>query len=191
MALDLQNLRADRNLWMRVTRFCYPRDLRYSQEAANAAFEALDYWHANPTSERNERQGGAIDGALTAIDVFISHNPDTAYQMCRRVGGYFASPNINSAFGAIRRFEYGGFSRHTIFVVDQLIAVATWDNPTPSPVEMTLRGIAFRSLFELDPQYKYWPQLRRARDECVHGLLTWQGKNERSRLLAAQITRYL
>lgn len=191
MARDLQALKADRNLWYGFLRWSYPRELRHSPKLAQAAFEAIEYWHGKPTSKRDERQGGAIDGALTAIDVFISYNPDTAYQACRRVGGYFASPNINSAFGAIRRFEYRGFSRYTIFVADQLIAVATWDNPTPSPVEMTLRGIAFRSLFKLDPQYKYWPQLRRARDECVHGLLTWQGKDERSQLLAAQITRYL
>lgn len=198
MVPPLDKLKVDRNLWSR----CYIVNDYFRYRATQlplytaAAYDALDHWHAIPTSEADSVASGAIEGALSVIGKSIEADASVACSACRTVAKYFSSRNINSAFGAIRRFEYPIFSRYTIFVADQLIGVATTDDPTPSPIEMTVRGIAFRSLFQLDPQYKHWPQLRSARDECVHGLLTWGSPgtglaSKRNRNLAAQIMRYV
>ena len=198
MVPPLEDLKDDHNLWSRCTmvKGSFRRRANQLPSYRTAAFDALDHWHASPTSEADSQAGGAIDGAFNVIGHSIEVDSTIAYSTCRRVADYFSSRNINSAFGAIRRFEYPVFSRFTIFVADKLIAVATLDAPTPSPIEMTVRGIAFRSLFELDPQYKHWSQLAVARDECVHGLLTWGASGDgpgssRNRQLAARIMRYV
>lgn len=159
-------------------------------EIASAAFNALDHWDSNITGERDDKTSPAILGAFVGIYYFTVANPDAAFATCRRIGKYFHSSNINVAFLAIRQFEFSPFCRYTVYVTDLLIALASSAVQTKSPVDMSLRGIAFRALFGLDHQYKFWPQLRVARDECVHGLLTWGGGREANHQIARQILRY-
>jgi|GEM_PF-3165618 len=192
MPLQLSDLKSDPLLWSRV---CVPLLSRVPAgdlpKFAESAFDALNFWTATASSRANRAAGHAIDGAFTAISHFPGTYPDSACETCRRVGVYFQSRNINVAFTAIRRFEFPEFSAYTIFVADLLVRVAISRDLVKSPVEMTLRGIAFRVLFELDPQYKHWPQLRDARNECVHGLLTWGSGSDRNHRLAARIMEYV
>lgn len=191
MRPTLANLKTDRLLWARVIFSLFQPPADEIPGLASAAFEALDHWDGIPTEQRDDTTTVAINGAFNGIQPFVNAYPDTAYLTCRRIGTYFQSKNINVAFTAIRQFEFPAFSSCAIFVSDMLISVATSDTLPKSPIEMTLRGIAFRALFALDPQYKYWPQLRAARDECVHGLLTWGGGRQANRRVAAQIMRYI
>ena len=191
MRLSLATLKADRQLWSRVIYSLFRPPQGELPGIAEAAFDALDHWCQTSTSEKDAVTSPAIDGAFSAIGQFVITNPDSAYVTCRRVGSYFTSRNINVSFTAVRRFVYPVFCRYTIYVSDLLIQLASSDDVIPSPVEMTLRGNAFQALFGLDHQYKHWPQLRNARDECVHGLLTWGGGNGRNRNAASEIMRYV
>ena len=190
MRFTLEQLRTDPQLWSRfwvrpTGNHQYPLE-----EIAAIAFDFLDQTHSIRTSEKDERSGGLIDGALNAIVLYVDSSPQIAYATCRRIGRYFSSANINTAFGAIRKFEQSRLSRYIIFVSDLLVNVAVCPTPTPSPIEMTVRGIAFRVLFQLDPGFKHWPSLREARDECVHGLLTWGRHTETNAILAKSILQY-
>ncbi len=190
MRFTLEQLRADPQLFkifgVRPTGIHqYPLE-----EISAIAFDFFDQTHRITTSDKDERIGGLIDCALCAIDLYVDSSPPIAYSTCRRIGRYFSSPNINMALGAIRQFERSPLSQYIMFVSDLLVSAATCTTPTPSPIEMTVRGIAFRVLFQLDPGFKHWPSLRQARDECVHGLLTWGRHREANVILAKSILRY-
>lgn len=189
--LNLASLTADRQLWARVIDSVTQLPTNELPKIADAAFEALDHWSLTSTSDKDMVTSSAIDGAFSAIGQFITAHPKSAYATCRRAGTYFLSRNINVSFTAIRRFECKVFSDYAIYVSDLLVHIASSDTVIPSPIELTLRGNAFWALFQLDPQYKHWPQLQIARNECVHGLLTWGSGNDRCQSVAQQIMRYV
>lgn len=191
MPFDATSLTADPLLWQRTAPFHFERQRHRSPKIIAAAFHCLEHWHAQPNTDRNDAQSGSADSALATIGYEISNDPQAAYDLTRRIATYFRSPNINLAFTALRQFEPARLSRYSIFVSDKLIDVATWDTPTQSPISMTLRGIAFLQLFYLDPQYKHWPQLFRARTECVLGIQRWSADNPAHQSALRGITRYI
>ena len=186
----LAELKTDRLQWARVIFDLFQPSAEDTPEIASLAFAALDHWDSSTTDEKDDMTTPAIVGAFFGVYYFIVANPETAFMTCRRMGKYFQSNNINVAFLAVRHFAQSPFSRYTLFVSDMLITIASSDMLAKSPVPMSLRGLAFSALFKLDPQYKFWPQLRMARDECVHGLLSWGGGSEANRKIARQILRY-
>ena len=190
MRVSLEALRNDPQLWKRYTIRFNAEDAPKLPEIVPLAFEFLGNANAVQTSDQDVATSGLIAGALNALGYHADAFPDDAFFTCRRVGAYFSSRNINLAFTAIRWFAHPPFRQYAIFVSDQLVAVASCETPTPSPVEMTVRGIAFRVLFQIDPGFKFWSCLRPARDECVHGLLTWGGERESNRALARMILQY-
>ena len=190
MRFTLDQLRKDPRNW---TRF-YGDSYRYYEvpwrDIVPLAFNYFDQIEAQTAFDRGDESGLNIDGALRALQLYIRVFPDETFEICRRVGSYFSSCNINVAFGTIRKFEFTPLSQYIMFVSDQLIGVATCQNPVQSPVEMTVRGIAFRVLFLLDPGYKFWPSLRIAREECIRGLLTWGSGRPDYQKLAEMIRQY-
>ena len=186
MPLNAESLTADSLHWQRVA----PYHIERTPEIIDAAFHCIDHLHSQPNTERNDPQSRSADNALATIGYEISDDADAAYELTRRIASYFRSPNVNLAFTALRQFEYV-LSRYRIFVSDKLLDVATWDTPTPSPISMTLRGIAFLQLFYLDPQYKQWPQLLQARTECIFGLQRWGAANPAHQSALRGITRYI
>ena len=175
-------------LWQRMPPPRCQRSL--PPEILSAAFDCLDHWNAHPNTNRDDAQLSSVDGAIMTIAHQITKDRASSYTMTRRMAAYFRAPNINLAFTALRQFEHR-LARFAIYVSDKLIDVATWDAPTPSPIPMTLPGIAFLQLFNLDPQFKHWPQLRHARTECIFGLQTWGADNPKHQTALTMITRYL
>ncbi|MCR9202869.1 MAG: hypothetical protein NXI04_29845 [Planctomycetaceae bacterium] len=191
MPLNAESLTADPLQWQRVAPYHIARKRHRTPEIIDAAFHCLDHLHSQPNTERNDPQSRSADNALAAIGYEISDDADAAYELTRRIATYFRSPNVNLAFTALRQFERYRLSRYRIFVSEKLLDVATWDTQTPSPISMTLRGIAFLQLFYLDPEYKHWPQLVQARTECILGLQRWGAANPAHQSALRGITRYI
>ncbi len=194
MWLSPEALKTDPKLWSRYRGLLPPENSprlpEIVPEIVPIAYDFLSNTNLVETSEHDPDSSLLIVGALNALAYHVNAFPDDAFMTCRRIGTYFSSRNINLAFAAIGWFEIPHLRQYSIFVSDQLVAVASCETPTPSPIEMTVRGLAFRVLFKIDQGFRFWSCLRSARDECVHGLLTWGGQNERNRSLARMILRY-
>jgi hypothetical protein len=190
MGLSLEALKHDPQLWKRYSVRFNGQDAPIVPEIVPIAFEFLSSTNTVETVEKDNPSTNLMAGALNALGYHASASPGDAFFISRRVGAYFSSRNVNLAFTAIRCFEYQPFGQYAMFVSDQLVAVASCDTPTPSPIEMTIRGIAFLVLFQIDPGFKFWSCLRSARDECVHGLLTWGADRESYSALARMILQY-
>ena len=190
MGLSPEALRNDPQLWKRYSVRLNGQDPPNLPEIVPIAFEFLSSMNTVETLEKDNASTILMYGALTALGYHAAASPCDAFFTSRRVGAYFSSRNVNLAFTAIRCFEHRPFGQYAMFVSDQLVAVASCDTPTPSPIEMTIRGIAFLVLFQIDPGFKFWSCLRSARDECVHGLLTWGADRESYSALARMILQY-
>ena len=187
---------ADPLYWRWIGPWTYQRRGVPLADVAKLAMDSIGIWHSSDRIGHDEKVGGAIVGALTAVGYFLKSEPASATEIPRTVAQYFSSPNFDVACNTLCAFQRPVFSKYSIFVSDKLVETASCQAVPPSPVDMTIRGFAFLVLFQLDPQYKHWPQLARARDECVHGLRTWPAlgsadSRNRSKRIAAQIVRYL
>ena len=191
MQFDAASLTAEPSLWQRVGPFCFADSRACTPDIVSAAFHCLSHWDQQPNACRDDVQSCSADNALLAIAQHILHDPTSAHSCTRHVSNYFRSANINIAFATLRQFEPCRMARYSLFVSDRLVDTATWDSPPRSPVQMSVRGIAFLQLYYLDPQFKHWPQLQQARDECILGLQTWGANNPQHQSALAVIARYL
>ncbi len=192
MRFTLDQLRENPQNWRRF-RGCGDSHRYYGvpwHEILPLAFEFLDQLAAKKGFDCEDALWPCFDGALGAIEMHCELFPDKTFEVCRHLGQYFSSCNIEIACRTIRSFGFGVLSRYIMFVSDQLIAVAACQDPWLSPGDMTLRGFAFRVLFLLDPGYKFWPSLRIAREECIRGLLTWGSGRPDYQKLAEMIRQY-
>lgn len=170
--VTLDRLQTDPSAWQYVSDpFCErTSDLAGLNECA---FRTLDHFHAIPDTSREFSLGCAIFGTLSAVRVLARVNPIAGMTQARRLGRYFSSPNATCAFSTIREFELSPLRRYLIPVMAPLMTVSASSTQTVTPIEMTIRGLAFSMLYTLDPQCTRRPELDTARKECVHGLLAW------------------
>lgn len=180
--------------WGRASKHhCLTRTTSIVVAAAHAALD--DFIAQARDTQLSPAVDQAVQGALFTVVQRIRECPNSAYQDCRDLSRYFDSSNASIAFISIRQFELY-LASYTGFVTDRLVAVASGPPRNPVPCPMTVRGIAFAILYSLSPQYKRWPELVDARNECIRGCLAWasQGGGDRAdhyRDLAHGISRYL
>ncbi len=160
------------NHWQRINGRIQFGNAPVSEALVEAAYLALDYWETCQQTTRCRREDGAIDSAFRVICELIREQEESADEHVLRMAAYFGSQNIVVAFTAVRQFEYR-IPEHRHRVLDRLVELATAPDVPRSPVEMTLRGIAFLQLFLHDRRFATWPQLQRARDECIYGCCHW------------------
>ena len=60
-----------------------------------------------------------------------------------------------------------------MFVIDHLVTLASAPEVPMVPGAMSLRAIAFKVLFDLDPNFRTFPSLATAYEECVFGTRAW------------------
>ena len=144
-----------------------------SEALANSAFAALAHWSTISFGGIDSLQMRGIQGATKTVTRCILDSEARSYQLTRQLGLYFQSQNIGVAFCAIRQFDVHDLSSHTMFVIDHLVKVASAADVPVSPNPMSLRAIAFKVLFDLDPNFRTWPQLAIAYNECIAGCRAW------------------
>lgn len=118
-----------------------------------------------------------IQGTIMTISRCIRDSESRKYELTRQLGLHFRSPNIGVAFCAIRQFDVYILRPYTIFVADQLVSVASAAEVPASPSPMSLRGIALKVLFDLDQNFRTWPQfslhMKSVFPDATHG--HWTG----------------
>lgn|GEM_PF-2145569 len=144
-----------------------------SERLASAGCVALTHWSSLPFTGLMSLEMHGVQGATNAVARCILDNEHRSYQLTRQLGTYFHSQNIGVAFCAIRQFDVHTLSSHTMFVIDQLVNVASAPELPLSPSPMSLRAIAFKVLFDLDQNFRTWPQLAKAYEECIAGCRAW------------------
>lgn len=144
-----------------------------SEALVSAAFDALTRWSDISFAGSFSLQNQGIQGAIMTIARCIRDSEIRNYELTRQLGLHFHSPNIGIAFCAIRQFDVHVLSPYTIFVIDQLVSVASAAEVPASQSPMSLRAIAFKVLFDLDQNFRTWPQLALAYEECISGCHAW------------------
>ena len=144
-----------------------------SEALVSSAFDALTRWSDISFAGIDSLQMQGIQGAIMTISRCIRDSESRKYELTRQLGLHFRSPNIGVAFCAIRQFDVYILRPYTIFVADQLVSVASAAEVPASPSPMSLRGIAFKVLFDLDQNFRTWPQLSIAYEECISGCHAW------------------
>ncbi len=139
----------------------------------DAAFAALADWSERRFTSSASYEIQGIEGAIRAIAKGIIDSEDDACSLTRRLALQFHSQHIGVAFTAIRQFEAYDLSNYTIFVTDHLVRIASAIDVPVAPTPMSLRGIAFKALFDLDRNFRTWPQLQVAYHECIAGCQAW------------------
>ena len=140
-----------------------------------AAIQALKHWSEASFEGTASLQIQGIQGAILTVARCILDTDDRSYELARELGLLFHSPNIGVAFAAIRDFEVGIPSPLAMFVIDHLISVASSVDVPTSPNAMSLRGIAFKALFDLDSNFAFIPMLQASLQECIVGCRAWAG----------------
>lgn len=144
-----------------------------SPELVAAAIQALRHWSEASFEGTASLQMQGIQGAIVTVARCIHDTDDRSYKVARELGLLFHSQNIGVAFAAIREFEVGIPSPLAMFVIDHLISVASSVDVPTSPNAMSLRGISFKVLFDLDSNFAFIPELQASLHECIVGCRAW------------------
>lgn len=144
-----------------------------SETLINAAFAALTYWSGEPFAGAQSPQMWGIQGAVMTVSRRIIETHDQCYELTRRLGTLFHSENIGVAFAAIREFDAVLPSTYSMYVTDHLVRVASAPVVPASGIDMSLRGIAFKVLYDLDPNFRNFRSLATACEECIIGCRSW------------------
>lgn len=149
-----------------------------------AAFAALTHWGRFPTTESERDTGACILGVFRTIRQGITERPDCAEQLAARIAEYCLSPNLDVAAGAIRQFERLTIDENDIqldqfrdLATTTLRSVANHRRQRPRSTAMTLRGLAFHVLYELDPSVLTCRELKDSRHECAQGYFKWAAES--------------
>ena len=157
--------------WQRATyKYCIDGS---SIALAHVAFAALEHWSTMPFTGIGTPQTSGIQGAVDTAARCIVDIENQSWELTRQLGAFFHSANIEVAFTAIREFEWRIPRPHSMFVIDHLVQVASASEVPVSPIAMSLRGIAFKVLFDLDPSFRTFPTLATACEECIIGCRAW------------------
>jgi hypothetical protein len=144
-----------------------------SENLINAAFAALTYWSGEPFAGSGSPQMLGIQGAVITVSRRILETHDQCFELTRRLGTLFHSENVGVAFAAIREFDVRFPSTYSMYVIDHLVRVASAPVVPASGIDMSLRGIAFRVLYALDPNFRNFRSLATACEECIIGCRSW------------------
>lgn len=146
----------------------------------DSAFAALEQFDAIPTSDSDRFTGGCMLGLFRVIRQGITERPNEARQFACRVSGFCSSPNLDVAAAAIRQFEpldindgelrLDQFDEVAMAGLRKAIAV---QRVKPQTLAMTVRGLAFHVLYELDSSVLHCRDLRDARMECSQAYFRW------------------
>lgn len=165
-----------------------------TDEHTDAAFQALAVWGRSRHTELTDGFAVAVSGASTTVCRAIRDGSDRQIHLIRQLASFFHVENGVVAFSVLRTFE-SFLPGLQIFIIDQLIKVCIQSSPPSSRMCMSVPGMAFKLLFDLDPQFKHWPQLSAARDQCVLGCNGWasqeHARSSHYRSVGERISRYL
>lgn len=139
----------------------------------HAAFAALEHWSTIPFAGAGSPQASGIQGAVVTAARCIVDIENQSCELTRQLGAFFHSANIEVAFTAISGGELYIPRPYSMFVIDHLVKVASASEVPISPVAMSLKGIAFKVLFDLDPNFRTFPTLATTREECIIGVRVW------------------
>jgi hypothetical protein len=146
----------------------------------NAAFSALEQFDAIPTSDWDRFTGGCMLGLFRVIRQGITERPSQAEQFACRVANFCSSPNLDVAAAAIRQFEPLDINDGELrleqyhgIAIPALRRAAAVRRERPQSTSMTVRGLAFHVLYELDSTVLFCRELREARFECAQAYFKW------------------
>ncbi len=160
-----------------------------SQRLFDASDAVLKHWgnETDLTSETMTMDG--IDGAMRVAVMWITEASDDAFSLTRRFAQHFYSKNSAVAFCAIRQLEVRCPQACSMYTIDHLVCIASGDSKKRTPSPMSVRGLAFKVLFDLDPMFRTWWELQQAYNECVTGCIAWQ-ENIRYKDALERLLRY-
>jgi hypothetical protein len=153
---------------------------RVTDRLLDSAFAALAQFDAIPTSDSDRFTGGCMLGLFRVVRQGITERPTDAKLLANRIAPYCSSPNLDVAAAAIRQFESLDINDGEIPIEQYLdvaipalrAAVAVQREP-PTMVSMTVRGLAFHVLYQLDPSVATCEEMNDARLECAQAYFKW------------------
>lgn len=153
---------------------------RVGDRILEAAFDALEAWNKVSTVEPERAASACVCGVFRVIRQGITERAGDAKHLASRVGRFCTSQNCDVAAGAIRQFEpQSGFPgdlplaefRDVADVCLRRAAIQQRDESTT--VSMSVRGLAFHVLYQLDLSVVSCEDVSDARVECAQAYLKW------------------
>jgi hypothetical protein len=142
-----------------------------SQELLDAGFDALVKCSDWNRPENSLHVTNVAMGVFKLVTLAIQGSRANAERVFQRAAAHCLNPNLYVAPGAFLFCEQ--FPQFNYLSLPYLRAVALCGHQEPVDKPISLRGLAFKSMYLLDPDVANDPELRPARIECARGLFRW------------------
>lgn len=154
----------------------------------DAAFEALAELNLVPTTEPDRFLDGCVCGILRVIRQGITERSSDAKYLVGRLADFCLSDNCSVAAGVIREFEpQSGFpgdltsEAFNEVAIPKLRMAAIQERAKCQTAAMSVTGLAFHVLCQLDERVLMWEELQSSRLECAAAYRQWAENAEPSK----------
>jgi hypothetical protein len=147
-----------------------------NDEFLRAAFAALDHWSSFSDEEPSLKRGVATWGAISVISKAVSERPNLKRDLVEQLARYCLSPNLDVAAGIT--YFAANSEQFSEWTMPYLRKLASSDSNRPPNKTISLRGLAFKAMYQLSPDVAGRAEFHDAQRECAQAFFIWSTQRE-------------
>ncbi len=163
----------DRSQSIRFWRSCVPPQPAGVDFGAfvQAAFTTLEVWNREESQSVDDELARGLMGVFSVLRQAAERRPKDCRRIAERLVPYCFSRNINISGEAVVFFRF--FPALIGFAAPTLIRVAALTESAPKAPSLSLRGVAFRTLYHLNSKYAELKELSQSHHDYIRALFHW------------------